>query len=285
MTDLRWPDGPSVTSAPASMDTSPERLFARIGERDAAAVLGHGADTWADLKDAQQYTSVDKRLTKALGAAQQPFSNRLNWRLFRARLKIEDTFNHAYDAKYNVQTAKEEQLADCGVSREDAQRGNSLYRVTWGWLIRKALRQLHVDHSRYTFIDYGAGKGKAMLMASDYPFRRIIGLEYSEKLHAIAAANCRTYRSPAQKCHALEPILTDVLDYEPPCGPIVCFMCNPFDNATTQAVFDRWRGRHGGQDRDIRIMYLNMRTIREKASVLDEQPWLLATSEIDLCTN
>ena len=240
----------------------------------------HGADAavgkWPELEFIQSDNAVAAPAAPAAsgGAGRPPLQERLKWALFRARLKIEDRRSQAYDARYNVDTAAEEQLADCGVPQEDVDRGNTLYRVTWGWLIRKSLRQLRIDHSRYTFIDYGSGKGKAMLMASDYPFKRIIGLEYSEKLHAIAAANCRAYRSPTQKCRVLEPILTDVLNYEPPCGPIVGFMCNPFDEATMAAVFDRWRARHGGQDRDIRIIYLNMRTIREKASVLDRQDWL-----------
>ncbi len=206
--------------------------------------------------------------------AKRQIQNRVKWALFRTRLRYEDYLNRAYDIRHHVETAREELLADCGVPAANVERGNTLYRVTWGSLIRKALDALRIDHSRYTFIDYGSGKGKAMLMASDYPFRRIIGLEYSEKLHAIASANCRTYRSAAQKCHAIEPVLVDVLDHEPPCGPIVCFMCNPFDDATMETMFDRWRARHGGHDRDLRIIYCNMRTIDEKSSVLKRQTWL-----------
>lgn len=210
----------------------------------------------------------------ALAQARQQVETRLKWALFKGRLKIENRLSRAYDAKYNVDTAKEEPLADCGVPEQDVARCNGLYRVTWGSLIQKAIGKLRIDHTRYSFIDYGAGKGKAMLMASDYPFKRIIGLEYSERLHAIASANCHAYQSEAQKCRALEPILIDVLNYEPPTGPIVCFMCNPFDDVTMRRMFDRWRTRHEAGERDIRIMYLNMRTIREMSSVLQEQDWL-----------
>lgn len=213
-------------------------------------------------------------ISGALSRTRQQLEQRLKWMLFRARLKIEDRLSRAYDAKHNVETAREESLADCGVAPEAVQRGNAVYRVTWGSLIHRAMSKLRIDHRRYSFIDYGAGKGKAMLMASDYPFQRIIGLEYSERLHAIAAANCRTYRSDAQKCHAFEPILIDVLNYDPPPGPIVCFMCNPFDHATMHVVFDRWRARHDSGETDMRILYLNMRTIREMAPVLQTQQWL-----------
>ncbi len=161
-----------------------------------------------------------------------------------------------------------------GVAADAIGRGNSLYRVTWGWLIKKAMARLDIDPQRYSFLDYGSGKGKAMLMASDLPFKTIIGLEYAKRLHEIATENCRTYRSADQRCHSLQPILADVLDYIPPPGPIVCFMCNPFDETTLRAVFKNWRARYQKGEQEILILYLNMRNIAESANVLREQVWL-----------
>jgi len=117
-------------------------------------------------------------------------SKRLKWILFRARLAFENRRNRAYDARHHVETAREEPLGDVGVAADAVKAGNSFYRVTWGWLIEKAMAELDIDASRYTFIDYGSGKGKAMLMASDHPFKSIVGLEYAPGLHEVAAANC-----------------------------------------------------------------------------------------------
>ncbi|HSS96047.1 MAG TPA: hypothetical protein VLK33_03420 [Terriglobales bacterium] len=200
--------------------------------------------------------------------------SRLKWRLFRVRLAFEDPRSRAYDKRHNVETAREERLGEMGVAADDIKRGNTYYRVTWGWLIKKALAHLDIDPRRYSFIDYGSGKGKAMLMASDYPFKTVIGLEYAKRLHEIAAENCRTYRSTDQQCHSLEQIFGDALEYTPPPGPIVCFMCNPFDEATLRAVYKSWRTRYEGGEREIRILHLNMRNIAESAKVLGEQDWL-----------
>ncbi|MBV8538833.1 MAG: hypothetical protein JO128_24760, partial [Alphaproteobacteria bacterium] len=79
----------------------------------------------------------------------------MKWTLLRTRLRFENYLNRAYDIRHNVETAREELLADCGVPAAHAERGNTVYRVTWGSLIRKALQQLRIDHARYTFIDYG----------------------------------------------------------------------------------------------------------------------------------
>jgi hypothetical protein len=193
---------------------------------------------------------------------------------FRARLRIENRRNLAYDSRHNVETAREEYLGHMGLAADAVKAGNSVYRVTWAWLIERALARLDIDAARYTFIDYGSGKGKAMLMAAEHPFRSIIGLEYAAPLHAIAAENCLSYVNPRQRCYSLQPILANVLDYTPPPGPIVCFMCNPFDLKTMRSVFKSWRRRYEGGERDIRVLYLNMRDIGEVGDVLDEQNWL-----------
>ena len=207
-------------------------------------------------------------------AGGDPFLHRLKWRFFHTRLAFEDPRSSKYDKRHNVETAREEALVDMGVPGDAVARGNTLYRVTWGWLIQKAMACLDIDHKRYTFIDYGSGKGKAMLMASALPFKAIVGIEYARKLHEIAAENCRSYRNEDQKCHSLQPILGDVLNYSPPSGPIVCFMCNPFDETTLRAVFNIWRLWYQDGEREIRILYLNMRNIAEAAKVLGEQDWL-----------
>jgi hypothetical protein len=193
---------------------------------------------------------------------------------FRLRLMIENRRNHAYDAKHNVETAREVPLDSAGVDEDDVRRGNTFYRVTWERLIRRAIDQLAIDCSRYTFVDYGAGKGKAMFVAANYPFRRIVGVEYAPHLHAVTQRNCENYRSDTQRCFSLEAVCGDVLTYEPPSGPVVCFMCNPFDEATLQRVFHAWRQRWAAGEGDIRILYLNMRNVREVESVLAAQTWL-----------
>ncbi len=201
--------------------------------------------------------------------------DRLKWRMFKLRLAIEDRANRRYDARFNVETAREEALDAAGVTAADARRGNAVYRVTWTSLVERAL----VDPAGYTFVDYGSGKGKAMLMAAEYPFTAIIGLEFAPKLHEIAVKNCRSYRNPAQRCARLEPVLTDVVEYALPPGPVVCFMANPFDHATARRVFAVWRARYQRGDGDIRVMYLNMRTVAEMAPVLVEQDWLVPVAK------
>jgi len=45
----------------------------------------------------------------------------------------------------------------------------------------------------FTFVDLGSGKGRVLLMASHYPFKRIIGVEFIPELHQVAQENIRKY--------------------------------------------------------------------------------------------
>src|SRR5580698_4756503 len=60
-------------------------------------------------------------------------------------------------------------------------------------IMRAMLEQLHLDFQRFRFVDLGSGKGRALLLASDYPFREIIGVELSPELDRIARANIARY--------------------------------------------------------------------------------------------
>jgi hypothetical protein len=85
-----------------------------------------------------------------------------------------------------------------------------------------------VGDGELTFVDIGAGKGRAMLLASLSPFRRIIGVEFSPELAAVAEANIASFRHPDQRCHALSVACADATTYEFPDEPLFVYMYNPF---------------------------------------------------------
>ena len=62
----------------------------------------------------------------------------------------------------------------------------------------------------FTFIDLGSGMGRAVLVASEFPFRRVVGVEISAELHAIASDNARRYRG-RQRCRDVELVHMDAL--------------------------------------------------------------------------
>jgi len=84
-----------------------------------------------------------------------------------------------------------------------------------------------IDFRELTFIDIGSGKGRALLMAADYPFRRILGIEVLPALHRVAKENIAKYRSESQRCFAIDCLLGDGCEFAFPPEPTVLYLFNP----------------------------------------------------------
>ena len=57
------------------------------------------------------------------------------------------------------------------------------YRPTPCALFEWLVGAINYDLSRLTFVDYGAGKGRVLLLASQHPFHAVGGIEFAEELH------------------------------------------------------------------------------------------------------
>jgi hypothetical protein len=109
----------------------------------------------------------------------------------------------------------------------------------------------------FTFIDLGSGKGRTLLMASDYPFRRIIGVELLPSLHKIAQENLLQYKSESQKCFALESICADATDFPSPADPLVIFLFNPFPESGMRKVVANLEQSLRAHPRPVYVLYHN----------------------------
>ncbi|MGA2375372.1 MAG: class I SAM-dependent methyltransferase [Candidatus Sulfotelmatobacter sp.] len=109
---------------------------------------------------------------------------------------------------------------------------HSPYQPTEPDLFREMLeafrQQSHSDFHDFIFVDLGSGKGRTLLMASDYPFRRIVGVELLPALHQAAQENLSKYKSESQQCFTLESICADATEFAFPDEPIVLYLFNPF---------------------------------------------------------
>ena len=104
---------------------------------------------------------------------------------------------------------------------------HSPYQPTEPALFHKILATLRIDFRRFTFIDIGSGKGRVLLMASDYPFGRVLGVELLPDLHRIAQENIRKYKSDWQKCTNIESMCGDARSFVFPPEPTVLYLFNP----------------------------------------------------------
>jgi predicted RNA methylase len=83
------------------------------------------------------------------------------------------------------------------------------------------------DVSTFTFVDYGAGKGRCCFLASAKNFRKIVGVEFARELCADMERNIKRFKAPWQRCSNFEVICLDATRYDIPDGDCVLFMFNP----------------------------------------------------------
>lgn len=115
---------------------------------------------------------------------------------------------------------------------------------------------LKIDYPSYTFVDFGSGKGRVLLVASEFPFSEIIGVEFAEELHEIARRNIRQYRSKTQKCRNIQSLNLDATEFEVPLTPLVLYMFNPFRPAVLTPVLQNLQRSLNSHPRDVILIYV-----------------------------
>jgi hypothetical protein len=113
------------------------------------------------------------------------------------------------------------------------------------------------DFRDFIFIDLGSGKGRTLLMASDYPFRRIVGVELLPALHQAAQENLSDYRSDSQKCFALESICGDATEFPFPDEPTVLYLFNPFPESGLTSMMVNLEKSLRQHPRPVYVLYHN----------------------------
>ena len=134
---------------------------------------------------------------------------------------------------------------------------HSPYQATEPALFEEMLAALRIDFAEFIFIDLGSGKGRTLLMASDYPFRKIIGVELLPDLNQIAQENLRKYSNPNQKCRALESICGDAYEFEFPAEPIVLYLFNPVSESGFARVIGNLERSLVTNPRKVLVLYHN----------------------------
>src|ERR1700730_12933596 len=123
--------------------------------------------------------------------------------------------------------------------------------------LRKIFGELRVSYQDFIFLDIGSGKGRVLLLASEFPFKRIIGVEFLPELHSIAEKNMRAYRSTTQKCRTVESHCCDATVYRMPPENTVLFLSNPFEHPIVSSLMRNLRESLQNYPRQFYLVYHN----------------------------
>ena len=160
-----------------------------------------------------------------------------------------------FDRTRGVRTSGNVALSNAGIAQVGSD--SELYVPARPAHIRHALSQVPVrDFSSYSYVDLGSGKGRSLFVAAELPFRQIIGVELSKRLHEQACSNIRRFRFRQGGCRRIESVHQNAVDYNFPDNELVLYLFNPFGAATTQQVLNNLQATLERNPRHVAIVLL-----------------------------
>jgi hypothetical protein len=161
-----------------------------------------------------------------------------------------------YDSNHDLDTGGKIELNDLSIDSESKWDGR-FYQAVFPHRFRAWIDSLNIDPREYVFVDIGAGKGRALFLAQDMGFKRVIGIEFARELVQICEENIRrriangVLRPPVQILHM------DALSYDLPEEPTVIYLYNPFGEKLMTRMTERISNSLRDAPRPLKIVYGN----------------------------
>ena len=185
--------------------------------------------------------------------------------IYRLNLRIRVFADRRFDRKYGIDTRGIVRLRSLDININQKKTAY-WYEPTPIPALKFMFKMLEIDHSKYIFIDFGSGKGRVLMLASEYPYKKIIGVEVSQSLTSIAKNNFRKWNNRKQKCFNIELICMDARDFKLPNDPLVLFFFTPFQTPIITQVVNNIQESLRDNPRPIQALYYG--TNREFIDIL-----------------
>ncbi len=165
---------------------------------------------------------------------------------------------HPFDERFGVETSG--LIYDLRSGHQHDVYNNGYFAVApsvFHAIMRAMVEQLHLDCQRFRFVDVGSGKGRALLLASDYPFREIIGVELSPNWTASPRPTSRVMPAGSGSSTAGVSMQGDATEFLWPPGPFVVYMWNAFTKPVMERVFHNLESSLEKQPRELYLVYIH----------------------------
>jgi len=181
-----------------------------------------------------------------------------------------------YDALHGVETNGVRQPDELSLLTGNACFAQE-YSPTPTRVFRRALSALEVDFKEFVFVDMGSGKGRILLLAAEWPFRRIEGVEFASELHQIATRNVAVFAARYPKSPDIVLRHEDAAEYRIPDEPCIFYLYNPFAGPVLAQVLDNIEASFECNPRPMYFIYANPKErqlIEQKSFIkLIARPW------------
>ncbi len=165
------------------------------------------------------------------------------------------TSDFIFDFKYGVETINTIMLDELEIDSPNKEHGR-YYEGTNAYVFKKMFSLVEIDAANSCFIDFGSGKGKAMLLAAERGFRKVVGVEFSGELVDMCRKNIEIFKRKTKSKTEFEVVHTDAAEYEIPSEANLLYFANPFDEALIAKVIDNILKSLEKYPREIVVMHL-----------------------------
>ena len=172
----------------------------------------------------------------------------------RALSSIQTSLDSRFDKTHGTDTSGVIALKDLEITSGNVEEG-IWYEPMSVNIFRQIMDNLALDVDRYTFIDFGSGKGRVLLLASDYGFRKVTGIEFAPELHEIAAQNVAILEREAARSDGIETICMDATEFVIPNVPVVLFLYSPFMGRVMEEVLGNVLASFSAHPRDMVLVF------------------------------
>ncbi len=161
----------------------------------------------------------------------------------------------AFDWRHGVRTCGNAKLEELTIAGDNTSHAVP-YHPSHPKFLFAVLGTLKIEYSQYTFVDFGSGKGRVLLVASEFPFHEVLGVEFARELHEVACENIRRYRSATQQCRKIQSLHADATEFSFPLVPLVLYFFNPFGPAVLVPVLRNLQRSLESNPRDVVLVYM-----------------------------
>ena len=178
---------------------------------------------------------------------------RKNGPVHTARVVWDALCDLQFDLRNGTDTFSWMDVQDLDVVGANKARGTR-YGPTLASPFRRLLRKLRLP-TDCAFVDLGCGKGRALMLAMEYGFRRVVGVEFSKELCEAAEGNLACYQDRHHLQAEISILTMDVVDYEFQRDDQVVYMFDPFDEVVTTQVLGNLRKSLQTWPRNVWLIY------------------------------
>jgi SAM-dependent methyltransferase len=186
---------------------------------------------WSKLQWSMSFRGLGRTIQLALA------------RVHRRHIEETNPLVHPFDQRYGVDTSG---LIGGGELRSGHRNDvfNTAYYAMapsrFRWVLDSWLEDdSHSAIESYSFVDLGCGKGRAVLMASEFGFREVVGVELHTSLASVAEANVAAWTAAGHAICPVRVVRQDATEFVFPEGACLFYLFHPFGAPVLKRLIER----------------------------------------------